>query len=162
MAKKVEILDNPARFAEELTSKLRDYKLPGIEIDAVVRSQRKNAEALANVSRAALENVQAVAKRQAEILQETMNQIAKSLGTLARAGSPSEVAAKQTELAKEAFEIAFGNLRELTEMIRKGQQEAIDKISDRISESLDEIKQMTLNIKQPAAEDNQPTGEADS
>lgn len=48
MMKMVEFLNNPAMFAEELTSKLRDYKLPGIEIDAVVASQRKNAEALAN------------------------------------------------------------------------------------------------------------------
>jgi phasin family protein len=111
MAIAIETFLNPAKFTEELTSKLKDYRLPSIEVDAVVASQRENVEALANASRAAFEGAQAVAKRQAEILQETMNQTAKSLGTLAEAGSPPEVAAKQAELSKEAFEKALGNIQ---------------------------------------------------
>ena len=78
MAIATETFVNPAKFTEELTSKLKDYRLPGIDLDAVVASQRNNVEALAKASRAAFEGAQAVAKRQAEILQETMNQTAKS------------------------------------------------------------------------------------
>ena len=36
MAIAIETFLNPAKFTEELTSKLRDYKLPGIDVDAVV------------------------------------------------------------------------------------------------------------------------------
>jgi phasin family protein len=111
---------------------------------------------LANASRAAFEGTQAVAKRQAEILQETMNQTAKSFGTLAEAGSPPEVAAKQAELAKEAFEKALGNMRELAEMVTKAQQGAIDTMSGRISQSLDELKQMALKMKEPSATKKEP------
>jgi phasin family protein len=75
-----------------------------------------------------------------------MNQTAKSFDTLAEAGSPPEVAAKQAELAKEAFEKAPGNMRELAEMVTKAQQGAIDTISGRISQSLDEIKDMALKM----------------
>ena len=156
MAKPIETFLDPAKFTEELTSKLRDYKLPGIDVDAVVASQRKNVEALVKASRAAFEGTQAVAKRQAEILQETMNQTAKSFDTLTKAGSPSEVAAKQAELAKEAFEKALGNMRELAEMVTKAQQGAIDTISGRISQSLDEIKEMALKMKEPYATETQP------
>ena len=120
---------NPAKFTEQLTSKLKDYILFRIDFDAVVASQQKNVEALANARRAAFEGTRAVAKRQAEILQETMNQTAKSFDALAKAGSPSEVAAQQAELAKEAFEKALGNLRELAEMVTKAQQGAIDTMS---------------------------------
>jgi phasin family protein len=167
MAIAIETFLNPAKFTEELTSKLKDYRLPGIEVDAVVAGQRKNLEALANASRAAFEGAQAMAKRQAEILQETMNQTAKSFDELTKAGSPSEVAAKQAELAKEAFEKALGNMRELAEMVTKAQQGAIDTITGRISRSLDEIKEMALKMKepsatakQPAAEEKQPPSEA--
>src|SRR4249919_2890918 len=100
MVNPIETFLNPAKFTEELTRKLKDYKLPGIDFEAIVASQRNNIEALANASRAAFEGTQSVAKRQAEILQETMNQTAKSFATLGQAGSPSEVAAKQAELAK--------------------------------------------------------------
>jgi phasin family protein len=156
MAKTIETFLNPAKFAEELTSNLKDYRLPGIDFDAVVASQRKNVEALAHASCAAFEGAQAVAKRQAEILQETMNQTAKSFGTLAEAGSPPEVAAKQAELVKEAFEKALGNMRELAEMVTKAQQGAIDTMSGRISQSLDELKHMALKMKEPYATKKEP------
>jgi phasin family protein len=157
MAMTIETFLSPAKFTEELTRKLKEYRLPGVEVDAVVASQRKNVEALANASRAAFEGAQAVAKRQAEILQETMNQTAKSFGTLAEAGSPPEVAAKQAELAKEAFEKALGNMREFAEMVTKAQQGAIDTIGGRISQSLDEIKEMALKMKEPSATEKQPS-----
>ena len=73
MAITVETLLNAAKFMEEITGKLKDYRLPGIDFDAVVASQRNNVEALADASRAAFEGTEAVAKRQAEILRETMN-----------------------------------------------------------------------------------------
>ena len=161
MVNPIETFLNPAKFTEELASKLKDYKLPGIDFDAVVASQRNNVEALANASRAAFEGTQAVAKRQAEILQETMNQTAKSFATLGQAGSPSEVAAKQAELAKEAFEKAVANMRELAEMVTKAQQGAIDTMSGRISQSLDELKHMAVKMKEPSATTKtQPTAKA--
>ena len=160
MAIAIETFLNPAKLTEELTSKLKDYRLPGIDFDGVVASQRKNVEALANASRAAFEGTQAVAKRQAEILQETMNQTAKSFATLGQAGSPSEIAAKQAELAREAFEKAVANMRELAEMVTKAQQGAIDTMSGRISQSLDELKHMALKMKEPSATKTQPTAKA--
>src|SRR5512132_3116116 len=88
-----------------------------------------------------------------------MNQTAKCFGTLAEAGSPPGGAAKQAELAKEAFEKALGNMRELAEMVTKAQQGAIDTITGRISQSLDEIKEMALKMKETYAADKQPTAE---
>ncbi len=158
MTKMNETFLNPAKFTEELTNKLKDYKLPGIDFDAVVASQRSNVEALANATRVAFEGAQAVAKRQAEILQETMTQTSKSFETLDGAGSPSEVVAKQAELAKEAFEKALGNMRELAEMVAKAQQGAIDTMSARVSQTLDEVKHMALKMKEPFA--TQPTAAA--
>lgn len=108
----------------------------------------KNVEALANASRAAFEGAQVLAKRQAEILHETVNQTAESFRTLAEAGSPPEVAAKQAELGKEAFEKAIGNMRELAEMVTKAQQSAMGNISGRVSQSLDEIKDAALKMKE--------------
>ena len=59
MAITTETFVNPAKFTEELTSKLKDYILPGIDLDAVVAGQRNNVEALAKASRAAFEGAQA-------------------------------------------------------------------------------------------------------
>ena len=119
-------------------------------------SQQKNIEALAAASRTAMDSVNAVGKRQAEILQETMNQTAYSLETMIKAGSPFDIAAKQADLTKEGFEKALGNMRELAEMVTKAQNTTMDAISHRVSESLDELKQLASKTTSPSAPNTKP------
>ena len=142
---------DPTKMVGELSNMLKQYKLPGVDVDAVVASQKKNLEALTTANRTAIEGLQAVVKRQAEILQETMNEASKAVDALSKAGSPADVAAKQAELTKDAFERALGNMRELAEMVTKSNQEATSTINARISAGLDELKDVALKMKQPAA-----------
>lgn len=142
---------DPGKMMEEFSKMLKQYNLPGVDMDSLMASQKKNMEALTAANRVALEGMQAVAKRQAEILQETMNEASKAVDVLSKAGSPTEVAAKQAELAKGAFERALSNMRELAEMVAKSNEEATSTINARISATLDEIKDMALKMKQPAA-----------
>src|SRR5512134_1085089 len=133
---------DPGKMMEEFSKMLKQYNLQGVDMDALMASQKKNLEALTQANRVALEGLQAVAKRQAEILQETMNEASKAVDVLSKAGSPTEVAAKQAELAKDAFERALANMRELAEMVAKSNEEATSTINARISATLDEIKDM--------------------
>jgi hypothetical protein len=48
-------------------------------------------------------------------------------------------------------------MREFAEMVTKAQQGAIDTIGGRISQSLDEIKEMALKMKEPSATEKQPS-----
>jgi phasin family protein len=142
---------DPSKMVEEFSKMMKQFNLPGVDMDAVVASQKKNVEALTAANRAALEGLQAIAKRQTEILQETMNEASKAVDVLSKAGSPSEVAAKQAELAKDAFERALSHMRELANLAAKANEEATSTINARISATLDEIKEMALKMKQPAA-----------
>ena len=134
---------NPSKIAEDLASRLKGLAVPGVDVEAVMATRRKNIEALASASRTALDSAQAVGKRQAEILQQTMSETAHSLETLAKAGSPLDIAAKQAELMKQGFEKALNNLRELAEMVSKAQLDAVSAIGDRVVQSLNELKQAT-------------------
>jgi phasin family protein len=139
---------DPTKMVDEFSKMLKQYKLPGVDLDSLIASQKKNVEALTSANKVAFEGLQAVAKRQTEILQETMNEASKAIDVLAKAGSPQEVAAKQAELAKDAFERALANMRELAELVAKANQEATNTINTRISATLDEIKEMALKMKQ--------------
>jgi phasin family protein len=139
---------NPTRMVEELSKALKQYSMAGVDMDALVDSQKKNLEALTAANRIAFEGLQAIAKRQAEILQETMNETSKAVDSLAKAGSPPDIAAKQADIAKEAFERALANMRELAEMVAKSNDQAVNTINSRISSSLDELKTMALSLKQ--------------
>ena len=141
---------DPTKLVGEFSKMLKQYKLPGVDVDSIVASQKKNLEALTSANRVAIEGLQAVVKRQAEILQETMNEASKAVDQLSKAGSPPEIAAKQAELTKDAFERALGNMRQLAEMVAKSNQDATNTINARISAGLEEMKEVALKLKQPA------------
>lgn len=138
---------DPTKMADEFAKMATKYKLPGVDMNALVDSQRKNLEALTAANRVAIEGMQAVAKRQAEILQETMDEVSSALERFTKAGTPQDAAANQAEFAKGAFEKALGNMRELAELVAKSNTEATQAINSRISETLDEIKDMAMKMK---------------
>jgi phasin family protein len=142
---------DPSKLVGEISNVMKQYKLPHVDVDAIVASQKKNLEALTSANRVAFEGLQTVAKRQAEILQETMNETSKAVDQLSKAGSPQDLAAKQAELTKSAFERALANMRELAELVANANQEATNTVNSRISASLDEIREYALKLKQPAA-----------
>lgn len=146
---------DPSKMVDQVTKLVQSLKVPGIDVKSLVDSQKKNIEAVTNANRAVVEGLQAVAKRQAEILQETMNEASKAIDILSKAGSPQEVAATQADLAKDAFERALANMRELADLVAAANQNAADTINARISASLDEIKELALKAKTPQAKASQ-------
>jgi phasin family protein len=119
-----------------------DFKMPGVDMDAVMAAQKRNIDALNAANQLAVESMQAVSKRQMEIFQKTMEEAQSSLKDLMGAGAPEDRVAKQTELMKAAFETAISNAREVSEMMTKSQVEAADVLNKRFVESLDEMKKL--------------------
>jgi phasin family protein len=125
---------------EELLQALAQLKVPGVDMDALVASQRDNLEALGASNRAALDGMKAVAEWQRKVLKEAMDEITGALGAFAKSGSPQDVVAKQTELANKAFEVAVTEMRELSEILTQANQQAAEAIMKRVPESIAEIK----------------------
>ncbi|HHW79077.1 MAG TPA: phasin family protein [Xanthomonadaceae bacterium] len=124
----------------DMSKMLGDVKIPGFDMQAVMDAQRKNIEALTAANQAAVQGMQAVAQRQAEILSQSMNEVSSIAQQLAGAGNPQEMTAKQAELVRKAFEQALANMRELAEMVSKSNTEAFAIINKRVTESLQELK----------------------
>lgn len=127
-------------FEMDVSKVLAEFKLPGVDVDAILASQRKNIEAVTAANQLAIEGMQAVVRRQAEILRTTLEETGSLLTEALTAGSPEDKAAKQAELVKGAFEKALSNMKELAELVAKSNNEAANVISKRVSEGLDELK----------------------
>ena len=93
---------------------MSQFRLPGVDFAALVDRERKNIEALAKANRIAFEGWQNLVRRQAEIFQETMKKVVVDAG--------QEAAKKRADLAKEGFEKALADMRELAEMATKSQK----------------------------------------
>jgi phasin family protein len=134
-------LPNP--FDTDVTKLMAEFKLPGVDMETVLATQRKNIEALTKANQLAIEGLQTVARRQAEILRAGFEEASALARDLFQNKSSSEDrVAKQTEATKSALEKAFSNARELSEIVGKAQQEAFEIINKRMTESLDEVRDL--------------------
>lgn len=129
---------------EQFSTFVRSLKLPEVDVNEIMASQKKNIEALSKSVQTATDGAAAVARRQAEILGAALEQAKTMLRELTVPGSPTDTVAKQAEFAKKAFETAVANARELAEMIEASNREAFEIIRRRTSETLDEIRKSVL------------------
>ncbi len=144
---------------DQFSTFIRGLKLPGVDVNEVLASQKKNIESLTKTMQTATEGAGAVARRQAEILRTALDQTTAMIRELTVPGSPKETVAKQAEFIKKAFETAVANARELAEMVEKSSKEAFEVVRRRTSESLDEIRKSVLKNKADWANGESPCRE---
>jgi phasin family protein len=135
-------------FDMDMTKALADFRVPGVDVDAVVATQRKNIEALTQANQLAIEGVQAIARRQVEIARQALEEFSSMVKEFTQPVSPEERIAKQAEYSKAALEKSVNNARELTEMVTKANAEAFAVLNKRVSESFDEVRDFAK--KRPA------------
>jgi phasin family protein len=125
----------------DVTKVMGDFRVPGIDLEAAVASQRKNIEALTQANQLAVEGVQAVMRRQVEITRQAMEDFSAMFRDFVQPnGSPEDRVAKQAEYSKQAIEKGLSNAKELTELVTKANSEAFNVINKRVTESLDEVR----------------------
>ncbi len=130
---------------------MSELKFPGVDLDQLANSYRKNIEAFTSASQVAVEGAQSVAKRQAEILRETMEEYGKLLREYSAPANAEEAAAKQAETAKRTFEATLTHMREISDMIAKTNNQSLELINKRVSELLEEVRAMTKPKTKAAA-----------
>jgi phasin family protein len=125
----------------DVTKIMGDFRVPGVDLEAAVASQRKNIEALTQANQLAVEGVQALMRRQVEITRQAMEDFSAMFRDFVQPnGSPEDRFAKQAEYSKHAIERGLSNAKELTELVTKANTEAFNVINKRVTESLDEVR----------------------
>lgn len=127
-------------FAAELSRMFADVKLPTADLESLMASQRRTVEAVAKANQLAVEGLQTAARRQAEIVRGSIEEVTALTRDLIQSPSNEERLARQTEAAKKAIEASLAHIRELSEIIARSSNEAIDVLNRRVAESLDEIR----------------------
>ena len=123
----------------DFTKLMSQFQLPGVDFATLVDRERKNIEALAKANRIAFEGWQRLVRRQAEMLQETMKKVVAD-------ASQEEAKKKREDHAKEGFEKALANMRELAEITTQSQKEAFDVVRKRIEENVEGIRNLGKNV----------------
>ena len=104
-------------------------QISGVDMMSLIDMEKKNIDALTEVNRSAYESWRNLMARQTEVFQETMKAIA------AEAGNET-VAGRRTEIARQGFEKALANMRQLAETATESQKQTIEIMRRRFEEGL--------------------------
>ena len=135
---KVPAMDLSNAFGD-LTKMFEQFKLPGVDTAEIEAARRKDVEALVQANQAAYEGMQALAKKQADMLKQAMEDIQTAVKGAASGGGDH---GKQGELARKAYEKVLSDMQDLAGIARKSQSDAMVSITQRGAQHLEEVKKM--------------------
>ncbi len=146
MAKMPEFPFDPAQIASffqenDLSKYFPQAKMPEMDPAALMETQKKNMDALVEANKAAASGYQDLFKKQMSVFEETMEEARKQAATLDGTMSP-DVAQKQTDYAKAAFEKAIENMTMLAQEAQKANSTAYSAVSERLEESMKEMQDL--------------------
>ncbi len=117
-----------------------------MDTNLFLEMQRKNVEAFAAANKIALEGVQTVARRQVEIMRDSMKEAGDAVSAINAAKTVEEKVAKQAEATKAAYLKGVADMRELSELGAKSGQEAFEVLNARVTEGLDEFGKQVKKV----------------
>lgn len=130
-----------ARPGFDIRALLDRLSLPGVDVQALLESRRKDVEALVAANQRAYQGFEALTRRQAEILAEAMQVWqAGTREVLATTGAP-EKANRSAGRAQQAFGEALASMRELAELAAKSHEDVVRILNKRVHEGLDELRE---------------------
>jgi phasin family protein len=107
---------------------IESCQISGVDMTALIDT-KKNIDALMEVNRSAYDGWRNLMAQQAEVFQETMKAIA------AEAGGES-VVGRRTEIAREGFEKALANMRQLAETATESQKQTMEILRRRFEDGM--------------------------
>jgi phasin family protein len=133
-----------ASAMSEFTRLFSEMKVPTMpDMEALMAAHRRNLETLSAANRVALEGAQAVARRNMEIMQQTMSELTEGIRHFTDVDAPAARAARQADMLKAAYERAVANMQEIGDLIQKSNGEALSLLNKRFAEAMEEVKALS-------------------
>lgn len=133
--------DNKNPFAD-FEGLFKQMQIPGLDMDAMMAAYRKNVEAVTAATQAVNEGMQSLVRHQAEIVKDALEQMRTVTAELSSVKDAKELTERQTEIARQAFDKASANMKELAEMMTKSNTDSLQIIQTRMNAGLAEIQDM--------------------
>lgn len=117
-----------------------EMRMPQFDIEAAMTLQRRNMEAYTAVSQAVLETFQALWRRQADLGRQAFEEATQTVNAIVSCPTPEEKVIKQAEASKIAMDKCLANVRDISETISKCNNQALETVSTRMNEGLNELR----------------------
>ena len=135
----------------DMSKMMSEFKLPLFNFEAMMSAHRRNIEAYTAVNQAAMEGWQALLRRQSDIMRQSLEDCSSLVSAVMASPTPHEKMIKQAEASKVMVDKAIANTRDLADTMTKANQRAMDTVSTRLSESIEELRGMMKTSAQQVA-----------
>ena len=132
----------PVTQIADFSKILESFKFPGVDMTSLLEARRKDVEALAKANTLAYEGMQALVRKQTEMLNASAQAIQAAASRMS-GDNATESMAKRGEFIQQSLQTAFENMRELAEMAQKSQAESLAAISKRAEQTMRELKALS-------------------
>ena len=130
-----------SKLLDDITKFAKQFKLPGLDFDAVLQGRREDVEALLEVGRIAKGGARSLTQKQAEMLRASVEDLRNVLGAQARTeGAPLEA-------AQQVAQRAISDVAELAQIALKTHSDAFDTVRKRAQKDIDELKALAIKPK---------------
>ena len=140
---KKDTIDNVNPFGD-FTKVLEQFKVPGVDMSSIIDARRKDIEAVVEANKAAYETMQTLARMQTDMLSEAMHELQDAAKDWATQGVAATDPGKQAEAAQKACQKALTHMKDIAEIARKSQADAVAAMTERATKNMQEMKQMIL------------------
>jgi phasin family protein len=127
-------------FDFDVTKMFADFRFRPFDVEAVWAAQRRNIEALNQANQLAVEGVHALAKRQIEMTQQTIEDFSTLVREMTQPVSTEDRIAKHTEFTKKMIDKGLTHGREVAALAAKAGTEATEVLQKRATEGIDEMR----------------------
>ena len=128
----------------QFAAMFQQYKLPGLDVSAIVDARRKDVEALAEANQVAFGGMQAIQGKQLEILRSALDNfqtVAQQLAT-----SPAKPAVSPTEVVQTALHLALADMQDIAQKTQQAQTQAYAIVAKRMEQAANELR---ASLEQP-------------
>jgi phasin family protein len=113
------------------------FKLPGVDIGAILESRRKDIEALVEANTTVLAGVQSLARKQADIVRSTLTELQ---SFVTRGTQGDQPAANAGEVVRQTLHKALVDAQELADTAYRAQADSMAVVTKRVAEHVEELK----------------------
>ena len=136
---------NAANPFGEFTKMLEQFKLPGFDVPAIMEARRKDVEAMVTANQTALQGMQSLGQKQAEMLRTTLGELQSLVNQMSASGAPQ--AANMAELVQQTLHKALADMQELAQAAYQTQAETYAVVTKRVEENIQELKTLLQQKK---------------
>ena len=130
---------------------LKQFSVPNVDAKSIMEAQQKNIEALVAANQKIAENMQKIAEREQQIIQNAISDWSAVAGDLNADGDMQERSVRQTEAAIKAVEDGIRNMRTFADLVTKAQADSMEILNKRMDESIRELRQQVAKPSRSSA-----------